>query len=120
MVFLSRFVTPSPGAYNPQSADKETRKSEPMFSFGIKPDTKKGPHCPGEINDKWNSPKLWSLKVVVFLLQLPTYENIIFVAPVNNEHLFQGQMHTLLMSSKKHPSIGLNIFYLIPFDLLNR
>ena len=26
---------------------KETRKSEPMFSFGIKPETKKGPHCPG-------------------------------------------------------------------------
>ena len=27
---------------------KETRKSEPMFSFGIKPETKKGPHCPGK------------------------------------------------------------------------
>ena len=64
LCYIFRFVTPSPGAYNPQSADKETRRSEPMFSFGIKVatwkeeealtsffliqvDIKKGPHCPG-------------------------------------------------------------------------
>ena len=62
-----RFVTPSPGAYNPQSADKETRKSEPMFSFGIKPETKKGPHCPGESLNQWNFCCNFKLCVVYYV-----------------------------------------------------
>ena len=33
---LKKFSTPSPGAYNPQQAEKETRKSAAMYSFGIK------------------------------------------------------------------------------------
>ena len=45
---MSRFVTPSPGAYNPQTADKETRRTEPQYSFGIKPESKKGQQCPGK------------------------------------------------------------------------
>ena len=45
---VSRFVTPSPGAYNPQTADKETRRTEPQYSFGIKPESKKGQQCPGK------------------------------------------------------------------------
>jgi hypothetical protein len=33
---LKKFSTPSPGAYNPQQAEKETKKSAAMYSFGIK------------------------------------------------------------------------------------
>ena len=42
-----KFVTPSPGAYNPQSASKETTTTAPVYSFGVKPPTKPSPHCPG-------------------------------------------------------------------------
>jgi hypothetical protein len=31
------FVTPSPGDYNPDSADKDVKASAPKYSFGIKP-----------------------------------------------------------------------------------
>ena len=34
------FVTPSPGAYNPDAADKDVKISAPKYSFGIK--TKSG------------------------------------------------------------------------------
>merc|ERR1711860_58357 len=30
------FVTPAPGAYNPESADRDVKPSAPKFSFGIK------------------------------------------------------------------------------------
>ena len=30
------FVTPSPGAYNPDAADKDVKISAPKYSFGIK------------------------------------------------------------------------------------
>ena len=42
-----KFITPSPGAYNPQNADKETRTSAAVYSFGIKSDVKKVGHSPG-------------------------------------------------------------------------
>ena len=45
-----KFVTPSPGAYNPQNADKEIRSSAPVYSFGIKSDVKKAGHSPGRNN----------------------------------------------------------------------
>ena len=38
---LKKFSTPSPSSYNPNTADKGTRKTEPSFSFGMK--TEKGP-----------------------------------------------------------------------------
>ena len=37
---LKKFSTPSPNSYNPQTAAKEVKKSEPSYSFGIK--TEKG------------------------------------------------------------------------------
>lgn len=40
------FVTPSPGAYNPDSADKDVKASAPKYSFGIKPKTNKGKEVP--------------------------------------------------------------------------
>ena len=42
-----KFVTPSPGAYNPQTASKETKTTAPVYSFGVKPQTKPSAHCPG-------------------------------------------------------------------------
>ena len=33
---LKKFSTPSPNTYNPQSAEKETRKSAASYSFGMK------------------------------------------------------------------------------------
>ena len=38
---LKKFSTPSPSSYNPNTADKGTRKTEPSYSFGMK--TEKGP-----------------------------------------------------------------------------
>ena len=37
---LKKFSTPSPNSYNPSKAEKEVKKSEPSYSFGIK--AKKG------------------------------------------------------------------------------
>ena len=31
-----QFVTPAPGAYNPDGADKDVKESAPKYSFGIK------------------------------------------------------------------------------------
>ena len=31
-----QFVTPSPGAYNPDGADKDVKEAAPKYSFGIK------------------------------------------------------------------------------------
>ena len=38
---LKKFSTPSPSSYNPNTADKGTRRTEPSYSFGMK--TEKGP-----------------------------------------------------------------------------
>ena len=44
---LKKFSTPSPNSYNPTSAEKETKKSEPSYSFGIKAEKGHGkPMCP--------------------------------------------------------------------------
>ena len=40
------FVTPAPGAYNPDNADKDVKISAPKFSFGIKTKTGKGREVP--------------------------------------------------------------------------
>jgi hypothetical protein len=42
-----KFVTPSPGAYNPENADKEVKTSSAKFSFGIKTDVKNVSDSPG-------------------------------------------------------------------------
>ena len=44
---LKKFSTPSPGAYNPQQAEKETKKSAAMYSFGVKVPDKGTSHGPG-------------------------------------------------------------------------
>ena len=31
-----QFVTPAPGAYNPDGADKDVKEAAPKYSFGIK------------------------------------------------------------------------------------
>lgn len=31
-----QFVTPAPGAYNPEGADKDVKAMAPKYSFGIK------------------------------------------------------------------------------------
>jgi hypothetical protein len=41
-------VTPSPGAYNPENADKEVKASSAKYSFGIKSDVKNVSDSPGE------------------------------------------------------------------------
>lgn len=42
------FVTPSPGAYNPDQADKGVKQAAPMYSFGVKAKDSKAPAGPGE------------------------------------------------------------------------
>ena len=42
-----KFVTPSPGAYNPENADKEVKASSAKFSFGIKSEIKNVSDSPG-------------------------------------------------------------------------
>jgi len=42
------FVTPAPGAYNPESADKDIRRTSPKFSFGIKGKDDKPINIPGK------------------------------------------------------------------------
>ena len=39
------FVTPAPGAYNPELAEKDIKESAPKYSFGIK--SKDGKSVPG-------------------------------------------------------------------------
>ena len=41
------FVTPAPGAYNPENADRDVKLSAPKYSFGIKPKGEKPGHGPG-------------------------------------------------------------------------
>jgi hypothetical protein len=41
------FVTPAPGAYNPENADRDVKLSAPKYSFGIKPKADKPTHGPG-------------------------------------------------------------------------
>jgi hypothetical protein len=41
-----QFVTPSPGAYNPESADKDVKKMAPKYSFGIKGKEDRKPEVP--------------------------------------------------------------------------
>jgi hypothetical protein len=48
-----KFVTPSPGAYNPENADKEVKASSAKYSFGIKSDVKNVSDSPGK-NSSWN------------------------------------------------------------------
>ena len=40
------FVTPSPGAYNPDAADKDVKISAPKYSFGIKTKAGKAKEVP--------------------------------------------------------------------------
>ena len=40
------FVTPSPGAYNPENAEKDVKPMAPKFSFGIKGKDEKKPEAP--------------------------------------------------------------------------
>lgn len=42
------FVTPAPGAYNPENADRDVKLSAPKYSFGIKPKGEKPGHGPGK------------------------------------------------------------------------
>ena len=41
------FVTPAPGAYNPENADRDVKLSAPKYSFGIKPKGEKAAQGPG-------------------------------------------------------------------------
>ncbi len=41
------FITPAPGAYNPENADRDVKLSAPKYSFGIKPKGEKPSHGPG-------------------------------------------------------------------------
>ncbi len=41
-----QFVTPSPGAYNPDLADKDVKKVAPKYSFGMKGKDDKKPEVP--------------------------------------------------------------------------
>ena len=41
------FVTPAPGAYNPESADKDVKSMAPKYSFGIKGKDEKPKDVPG-------------------------------------------------------------------------
>ena len=43
-----QFVTPAPGAYNPESADREVKLTAPKYSFGIKGKDEKPQSVPGE------------------------------------------------------------------------
>ncbi len=45
---LKQFVTPAPGAYNPEAADKDIRQMAPKYSFGIKGKEEKPPSLPGK------------------------------------------------------------------------
>ena len=45
------FVTPSPGAYNPDLADKDVKESAPKFSFGMKPKDEKPKAGPGILSN---------------------------------------------------------------------
>ncbi len=46
------FVTPSPGAYNPEAADRDVKPTAPRFSFGIKGKDEKPISIPGECGHK--------------------------------------------------------------------
>jgi len=39
---LKKFSTPSPNSYNPNTADKGTKKTEPSYSFGVKSEKGQG------------------------------------------------------------------------------
>ena len=41
------YVTPAPGAYNPDLADKDVKESAPKYSFGTKPKDEKPKAGPG-------------------------------------------------------------------------
>ena len=43
------YVTPAPGAYNPDLADKDVKESAPKYSFGTKPKDEKPKAGPGMI-----------------------------------------------------------------------
>jgi Sperm-tail PG-rich repeat len=42
------YVTPAPGAYNPENADRDVKLSAPKYSFGIKPKGDKPVQGPGD------------------------------------------------------------------------
>jgi hypothetical protein len=49
------FVTPAPGTYNPENADRDVKAAAPKYSFGIKPKGEKPGQGPGMfLNDKKN------------------------------------------------------------------
>ena len=41
------FVTPAPGTYNPENADRDVKAAAPKYSFGIKPKAEKPGQGPG-------------------------------------------------------------------------
>ena len=43
---LKKFSTPSPNSYNPNTADKGTKKTEPSYSFGMKSEKGQRVACP--------------------------------------------------------------------------
>ena len=49
------FVTPAPGTYNPENADKDVKLAAPKYSFGIKPKGEKPAQGPGTISKAWPS-----------------------------------------------------------------
>jgi len=51
------FVTPSPGAYNPDAADKDVKLSAPKYSFGIKTKNSKGREVPAPNAYTMSKPK---------------------------------------------------------------
>ena len=54
---LKKFSTPSPNTYNPQSAEKETRKSAASYSFGMKTE-------PGVSNKTSPAPNAYAVPAV--------------------------------------------------------
>ena len=46
-----QFVTPAPGAYNPEAADREVKQTAPKYSFGIKGKDEKPQSVPGDFEN---------------------------------------------------------------------
>ena len=49
------FVTPAPGAYNPENAVDDVKRTAPKYSFGIKGKDEKPAEVPGMTSSKLKS-----------------------------------------------------------------
>ena len=104
-----QFVTPSPGAYNPDLADKDIKQSAPKYSFGIKP--KNGKPAAGP------APNAYSLQKVK---DTPSYslgsrpkegKKYVTPAPGAYESCDTNQY------KQKNPAFSLSTRYPVPSDI---